>query len=167
MHLTGAAVDPQTRLGMFIYYFVHVDRSVEEANRIVLGLLDGLSDAADIAYRQGEELRMRAGPGGKAVAKTVRLAIGNPINNGELVIPFSWEATGPTGLFPTMDAELILSGLAPRMTQITFRGSYQPPFGSLGEAIDKAVLHRVAEATVKHFVDRVGDAVIGWPQDGF
>lgn len=111
--------------------------SFEESKDIVLGLLDGISEAADIAYREGEQLRMRAGVGSKVIAKTVELQIGSAFhNNGEVAIPLRWEATGPTGLFPTMEAELILGRLEPRF----------------------------AEATVKHFVDRVGAAVIGWPR---
>lgn len=149
---------------MFVYYFLHVHRPLEEATRIVLDLLDGFADAADIAYRSGEELRMRAGVGNKVVAKTVNLQVGSAIRqNDEVVVPLRWEATGVPGLFPAMEADLVLASVGPRITQITFRGSYKPPLGGLGEAIDRALLHRVAEATVKHFVDRVGAAVVGWP----
>lgn len=150
---------------MFVYYFLHVDRPLEDATRIALALLDGFVDAADIAYRSGEELRMRAGVGNKVVAKTVNLQVGSAIrqNDEEVVVPLRWEATGVPGLFPTMEADLIFASVGPWITQITFRGSYKPPLEGLGEAIDKALLHRVAEATVKHFVDRVGAAIIGWP----
>jgi hypothetical protein len=34
--------------------------------------------------------------------------------------------------------------------------SYQPPGGEAGRIGDRAVLHRVAHATVKDFADRVG-----------
>lgn len=164
--LSATPVQADTEVEMFVYYFVHVDRPIEETRQIVLGLLDGLADAADIAYREGEGLRMRAGPGARVIAKTVRLEIGSPFqHDGEVAIPLSWEATGPTELFPTVDAELILAAHGPGLTQISFRGSYRPPLGGLGEALDKALLHRVAEATVKHFVDRVGAAVIGWPRE--
>ncbi|MGH9197747.1 MAG: hypothetical protein ACRD1T_18640, partial [Acidimicrobiia bacterium] len=115
---------------MFVYYFVHVDRSFDEAKRVTLGLLDGFAEAADIAYREGEELRMRAGIGTKGIAKTVRLGVGSPFqHNGEVAIPLDWEATGSSGLFPTMDGELVLASIGPRMTQISFRGSYRPPLG--------------------------------------
>jgi hypothetical protein len=36
---------------------------------------------------------------------------------------------------------------------------YLPPWGALGSAVDRALLHRVAEATVKDFLDRVGAAL--------
>jgi len=36
---------------------------------------------------------------------------------------------------------------------------YQPPLGVVGRTIDRVLLHRVAEATVKDFLDRVGAAI--------
>ena len=38
-------------------------------------------------------------------------------------------------------------------------GRYSPPFGSVGEALDRALLHRVAEATVRDFVERVAASI--------
>lgn len=152
---------------MFVYYYLHVDRPIDEAKEIVARLLDGLTDAADIAYRHGEELRMRAVAGKKAIAKTVRLETGSPVSlNGGLTVPIAWEATGTPGLFPEMEADLILAPVGPNHTQIALRGTYRPPLGTIGEILDAAVLHRVAEATVKHFVDRIGAAVVGWPRQG-
>lgn len=85
---------------MFVYYFVHVDRPAEEVKMILLSLLDGLAGAADIAYQEGEELHMKAGLG-KMVAKKVELQVGAPLgDDGKVVIPLRWEATGATGLFP-------------------------------------------------------------------
>jgi hypothetical protein len=34
-------------------------------------------------------------------------------------------------------------------------GSYRPPLGALGTALDAAILHRVARATVRAFLDRI------------
>jgi hypothetical protein len=36
---------------------------------------------------------------------------------------------------------------------------YRPPLGAFGQALDRAMLHRVAEATIKDFLDRVGERV--------
>jgi hypothetical protein len=37
---------------------------------------------------------------------------------------------------------------------------YVPPFGSVGRVIDRAALSRVAEATLKDFLDRVADTIL-------
>lgn len=151
---------------MFVYYYVYVDRSFSEADAIVSKLLAGLSDAADIAYRRAEDLLARVRPGGHRVAKTVRLDVGEPFRRaGETAIPLRWEATGTPGLFPKMEAELVVAEVGTRLTKVTLQGSYEPPLGSLGRTLDRAVLHRVAEATVKHFVDRIGGAIQGWPSE--
>ena len=44
-------------------------------------------------------------------------------------------------------------------TQLAISARYEPPFGAIGRLVDRAVLHRVAEATLKDFLDRVGMAV--------
>jgi hypothetical protein len=38
---------------------------------------------------------------------------------------------------------------------------YVPPFGAVGRVMDRAALSRVAEATLKDFLDRVADAIMG------
>ena len=37
---------------------------------------------------------------------------------------------------------------------------YVPPFGTVGRVIDRAALSRVAEATLKDFLDRVAEAIM-------
>lgn len=151
---------------MFVYYYAYVDRSFSETDAIVSKLLAGMSDAADIAYRRAEDLLARVHPEGHRIAKTVRLDVGEPFRRtGETSIPLRWEATGTPGLFPKMEADLVVEEVGIRLTKVALQGSYDPPLGSLGRALDRALLHRVAEATVKHFVDRIGCAITGWPSE--
>jgi hypothetical protein len=58
-----------------------------------------------------------------------------------------------------MDADLMIEPLGPDLTQLSFQGSYTPPFGVPGLLLDRWVLHRVAEASVKNLVDRVAKAL--------
>jgi hypothetical protein len=41
-------------------------------------------------------------------------------------------------------------------TRLAISARYRPPLGAVGRAADRVLLHRVAEATVKDFLDRVG-----------
>lgn len=148
---------------MLVYYFVEVARSFEDAESVLFKLLGGLSEAADIAYRQGEELRAQLGPHHAGPHKTVRMHVGEPLRReDQTTIPLRWEATGAATLFPSMQADLTLARLGPRITQLAFSGSYDPPFGAVGIALDRT-LHRIAEATVKRFTDRLASALVAWP----
>ncbi len=147
---------------MFVYYFVHVSRPFVEVEARLMDRLSLLGRFADAAYREGEQLRDKIGLGKdrQVVAKTVQLMVGTPLRAAsQTTIPFAWEATGTPGLFPRLDADLVVAGVGPELCQLALRGSYAPPLGTLGRALDRAVLHRVAEASVKSFVDRIAEAV--------
>ena len=75
-----------------------------------------------------------------------------------------WEATGPGGgLFPVLDADLKLAPAGDRGTLLTMAGVYRPPLGSLGVALDRAILRRVAGATIRAFLARVAAQITGPP----
>ena len=59
------------------------------------------------------------------------------------------------------EADLEVAALGPDRTQLSISGRYRTPLGLLGRAMDRALLHRVAEATVKDFLDRAGEALRG------
>ncbi len=147
---------------MFIYYFAQLEIPFESADARVCRMLGDFDAWADAAYRHGEELRARVGLGGKLplLAKTVSLAVGRPVRTPhQTSIPLAWKATGPTALFPRMSADLTVARLGPDMTQLGFSGSYEAPLGAVGQKIDEALLHRIAEASVKSFVDQIVEAV--------
>jgi hypothetical protein len=58
-------------------------------------------------------------------------------------------------LFPLMKGELAIYPLTSTETQLDFSGEYEPPFGALGKTMNAIVLHRVAEASVRRFIDDV------------
>lgn len=144
---------------MFAYYFASVPGSFEEIEHGILDALDGAAEHAEVAYRHGEEIRARLGPSDHGIAKTVRLRVGEARRMyGETTIPLIWEATGPRVLFPRMDADLVVSSIGPDLTHVAFRGSYRPPLGPVGRVLDRSLMHRVAESTIKRFVDALAAA---------
>jgi hypothetical protein len=58
-----------------------------------------------------------------------------------------------------MDADLEIAALGRDRCQLSMSARYQPPLRALGRAIDHALLHRVAEATIKDFLDRIRDGI--------
>lgn len=117
---------------------------------------------ASFADDRGQHLLAEVGfpVDGHRVSKHVEIDVGTPVTNaGKTWIPITWRATGPSSLFPTLDAELEFASIGRRLTQLSLSGRYQPPLGVIGRTIDKALLSRLAEATIKDFVDRLARAL--------
>ena len=75
-----------------------------------------------------------------------------------------WEATGPDGgLFPVLDADLTMAPIGERVSILTLAGAYRPPLGAMGAALDRAILHRVASATIRAFLTQVARRITGQP----
>jgi hypothetical protein len=75
----------------------------------------------------------------------------------EARIKLRWHAAEGAGLFPTMNAELAAYPLSSTETQLDLTGSYEPPLGLVGVAIDALVGHRLAEASVHQFLVDVAE----------
>jgi hypothetical protein len=75
--------------------------------------------------------------------------------------PLSWQSASRPGLFPHMNARLLVFPLSATETQLELEGSYEPPLGLLGAAVDALVGHRVAEACVLSFVQDIAALLRG------
>jgi hypothetical protein len=144
---------------MFVGDEVRLDVSFAVARERLARLGPTLSGTSEDAYGPG---LARVGVAGvsRLVRVQVRELAWTDLSAG---LALRWEATGPGGgLFPVLDADL---KLAPdgEGTVLTMAGSYRPPLGSLGEALDRAILRRVAAATIRSFVARVAAQITGQP----
>lgn len=142
---------------MFVEYVTEVSAELAEVEARLDRVRADMEEWADVAYRHGEHLSARVGPGGP-LAHRVELHIGvAEIHRSGLVYPITWTAAGATVLFPELHADLILTKLGSEHTRLTLRGTYRPPLGVLGRLADRAVLSRVAEATVRNWLDRLAE----------
>ena len=97
-------------------------------------------------------MRLNVGP--MEVGVDVRLQITNIVDEVTATgdprtrLDFTWAAAQRAGFFPTMEATLGVYPLSAGETQLDLQGQYRPPLGTLGTAIDVALGHRVAEATL-------------------
>jgi hypothetical protein len=95
------------------------------------------------------------------VNKQVEIAVAEPRTLGETVYgPISWHDTGSAGMFPELEGDLELASLGRYRTQLAISVSYTPPFDGAGRVADRALLHRVAESTIKGFLDRVAERLL-------
>jgi hypothetical protein len=149
---------------MFARYFVEMPISPEEVEHALSRDPDvWLPGLAERANHRGDVLLAEVGFGEAIrIKRRVMVELGEPVRSGsKIVFPLRWAAAGGAGLFPSLDADLEVAPLRPGRTQLAISARYVPPFGAVGRVIDRAVLSRVAEATLKDFLDRVADAIIG------
>ncbi len=123
----------------------------------------GLSDASEAAYQGGLAGLVRVGPLGDlpGASKLVHVRFLDPVYSDDaMTLALRWEATGVTGgLFPVLDADISLSPAGGQKTRLALAGSYRPPLGRLGAGLDKAILHRIATATIRALLQNVADAL--------
>ena len=145
---------------VFVRYFIEIPRPMAEVEADLLNSPGSWSAApARDAEEQGEKLLAEVGfgPPGARIDKRVELRFGEPVRfRSKTVLPMSWKPAGLESLFPEMEADIEVGELGHERTQLSISARYTPPFGSLGRVLDRALLHRVAEATIKDFLDRAG-----------
>lgn len=118
-------------------------------------LFTSITDATRADER---EARLRIGPFGEAplLSATVRVTCGEPVEHGDtLILPITWTAERMPSAFPVMQADLEVAPFGEGRTQVTLMGRYEPPLDSLGRRLDRLLLHRIAQATVRAFLARL------------
>jgi hypothetical protein len=154
--------------GMLVYDFIQIPLPVAQVRHRLLVAVSGLlQQVAEAAYDEGEELLSRVGPFGPVpgLSKAVKVHGGKVRDRGDgFVIPLRWSATGPTELFPVMEADLEIAPLGTHESQIRLSGSYDPPLGSVGRGLDRLLLHQLAEATVRAFLSQLVAALLMEPE---
>ncbi len=178
--VTGRSALPATLptaqpVSMFVRYFIELPLPAKTVEQTLLtSPAEWLPALANKAEQHGEGLLAQTqvqvqvgvslggdgdGDGGRRVTKRVEVELGPVVRYpSRTILALRWRPVGPgaSGLLPGLDADLEIGPLGPERTQLSLSGSYHPPFGQLGRLADRVVLHRLAEATVKDFLDRVG-----------
>jgi hypothetical protein len=148
---------------MFARYFVELPIAAERVETALSrDPSTWMSHMAEHANRRGDDLLAGVGFGEEhRIARTVAIEFAPVVHTGKkAVFPFQWSASGPGGLFPALDADLEVAPLGTASSQLAISARYTPPLGKFGALMDRAVLSRVAEATIKDFLDRVAAAVL-------
>ena len=148
---------------MFLRAYVELDLPIAEVESALLRTpAEWIPGLAASAEEHGDQVLAEVGfpLSGLQVGKRVEIELGPPVRTpGRTWLPVTWRATGPRGIFPTLEGELEVAALGTQLTQLGLSARYKPPFGVLGDSLDRALLHRVAEATIRDFVERVAVAL--------
>jgi hypothetical protein len=148
---------------MFLRTFIEIRIPAEAASRVLRRLPQTLVENFAVeAIDHGHTVLAEVGfpVAGRRVGKQVEIELGDPVETPSRTwLPLWWKATGAGSFFPSLEGELEAAPLGKSLTQIGLSARYKPPFGIVGTTLDRMVLHRIAEATVQDFLQRVAVAV--------
>ncbi|MGH7764682.1 MAG: hypothetical protein ACREOM_09730 [Candidatus Dormibacteraceae bacterium] len=135
---------------MYVQHSVHIDRAAAECAKVLEGGPRTWFPHFEADGRSDVGLRVA----GISVTKRVKVELGEPERKGDWTnVPITWKATFPEKLFPVLNGRLELTPVEKKVTRLTLSGVYEPPLGRLGELIDEAVMHNVAQATVREIAE--------------
>lgn len=149
-----------------LHTYEYVDVPFKEVTRLIAedpaGVLQAATDSA-AGHARDVVARLTVEVGGFEIGHDVEIEVGEfePVGITHVRVPLRWHGRQLEALFPSMEASLEVRALPVEdaRTQIVLTGSYAPPMGALGAAIDEAVGHHVAEAAVHRFVRDIADRV--------
>jgi hypothetical protein len=126
--------------------------------QMATGAENWIPDMAKHANGDGEKLLSELGfkLGNRRIGRRIKVDIGaSKTMAGLMFLPIRWRAATETGLFPTLEGDLEIAALGTAKTQLGLSARYEPPLGLIGKIADRALFHRVAEVTVKDFLERI------------
>jgi hypothetical protein len=156
----------QLTAGVFVGAEAVLDVGFDDARAGLVRAVSGewLAAASADAYGEWSKSLARVGPRGAGWGRSrlVEVRFRELVTKGNsAVLIVRWEAVGSGGgLFPVLDADITLTPYGSAASVLALSGAYRPPLGALGAALDRVVLHRVAEATIQGFVNQLGKAVV-------
>jgi hypothetical protein len=101
------------------------------------------------------------------VGRSAWLETGEPLITDRVAsLPLWIEARDLRGLFPSFTGSLDAAWLGGERTHLALSAWYVPPLGVLGSVADRALLHRVAEAVARNFLEKVAERLLARPSAG-
>jgi hypothetical protein len=117
-----------------------------------------LAGPAAAAEDDGDRLLVEVGlqVGGREIGPYATLEVGEPMLTDRVVLlPLRLRVEDHQRLFPSLEGSLDAAWLGPGRTHLALTATYEPPFGVVGQAVDRTLLHRVAEAVAQRFLEAV------------
>ncbi len=142
---------------MFLKSYVEIPVAFDTVQAAILQepgtWLDGLAMEAE---REGERLLVEVGleVGRRPLRRTAELVLGEPqISQVVTSLPLRLRVHGSQRLLPSFQGSLDAAWLGPSRTQLALSLQYDPPLGMVGKAMDRTLLHRVAETAAHSFLE--------------
>lgn len=113
---------------------------------------DGDRLTTELAYAQA----------GTRIERRIELEVG-PVQKFAygVTVHVRWRGAGRPQLYPELEGHLRAEPRPEAGSTLRFDVRYTPPAGRLGATVDRALMHRVAESSVRDFLDRVTRLLAG------
>lgn len=154
----------QSTEGVFLADEVLVAASFDAARSGLARLAESseLLRTSQLAYDHGIEITAQVGTAG--LSKLVQVQASRLAESAGTGLAIRWQATGPAiSLFPVLDADIRLTPVGEHLTLIALTGTYRPPPGPVGDALDRAILRNLAAATIRNFIGWLAAAISDSP----
>ncbi len=94
------------------------------------------------------------------VNRKIQVSLG-PVSRAEGCVRrhLAWRAASQAQLFPVMEGSVTAISDGRSECVLEVHAHYQPPFGRVGQLVDRALLHLVASASIERFADEVAAQV--------
>lgn len=148
---------------LFLEDFVDVACPPERVRSRIGSDAAWLAELANSASAAGDAMLTRIGPSWASgfLTRTVEIRLGVVHERGSTtVVPISWASAAHKGLFPVLTGDLEITPLGADACRVGLSASYRTPFGQLGRGLDRAVLHHVAQSTVRSFLDTIATGLL-------
>ena len=144
---------------------LHIERVVDSPfDGIEAALREGPERWVPGVRREGDRLttELAYAQAGTRIARRVEVEVG-PVQRFAygVTVHVRWKGAGHAELYPELEGHLRVERGPRSDSTLRFDARYTPPAGRLGATVDRAVMHRVAEASVKDFIDRVVQRLAG------
>lgn len=122
-----------------------------------------LATKSAVSRAQSVATELHVDVGGIGIRADVKVSVKNVEEKVDTIpspttrLLLEWEATTLPSMFPVMKAELAIYPLTASETQLDLSGSYEPPFGAVGKAMNAIAGYRIANASVHRFVTEVAE----------
>jgi hypothetical protein len=147
---------------MYVQHSVHIDSPIDVVTAAFMR-----DPHRWLPHLDGRRTVVGPRVAGVAIRKKVVIEVGEPLTAGSWTeVPITWSATYIKRLFPVMTGKVELAPVDARVTRLTVCGMYQPPMGRLGKQFDDALMHRVADATVKELAEAIAERLAAECSEG-
>jgi len=144
---------------------IHVDKDLDGSyDRVEATLREGPERWLPGFERSGDTItgELRFQRAGIRISRRTEVSVG-PVQRfaDGVTVHVDWKGARHPEVYPELDGHVRVERGRGGGTRLRFDARYTPPAGGVGATVDRALMHSVAESSVRDFVERVATRLAG------